>query len=240
MKFKRDAAKWNKEVEDIRKTAFETAKQSAISGDSSVRPSYLINSLKELYQNRELSKNLQHLVDEEIAIGHSGFSFFVAGVETKKAHTELDRIVGPDRLPMFADQKEMAYLHAVLLETLRWNPVAAVGVPHTSLKDDVYEGYLIPKGTAVIGNAWGISRDTKYYPDPSSFDPGRYLQQPPELDPREFVFGYGRRICPGNEFGFQAMWILAASILWAFEVTISEKDAAALQEDTKRFSFGML
>ncbi|KAG8913080.1 hypothetical protein FRC00_003105, partial [Tulasnella sp. 408] len=29
MKFKRDAAKWNKEVEDIRKTAFETAKQSA-------------------------------------------------------------------------------------------------------------------------------------------------------------------------------------------------------------------
>lgn len=86
----------------------------------------------------------------------------------------------------------------------------------------------------------GISRDTKYYSEPSMFDPGRYLKQPPALDPREFVFGYGRRICPGIEFGFQAMWILAASILWAFEVTISEKDAAALQEDTKRFSFGML
>lgn len=45
----------------------------------------------------------------------------------KKAHAELDRIVGSDRPPVFADQKEMSYLHAVLLETLRWNPVAAVG-----------------------------------------------------------------------------------------------------------------
>lgn len=45
----------------------------------------------------------------------------------KKLHVELDKIVGPDRLPAFGDQESMPYLHAVLLETLRWNPIASVG-----------------------------------------------------------------------------------------------------------------
>jgi hypothetical protein len=30
------------------------------------------------------------------------------------------------------------------------------GVPHTSTDDDEYNGYHIPKGTILIGNAWSI------------------------------------------------------------------------------------
>lgn len=31
------------------------------------------------------------------------------------------------------------------------------GVPHKAAGDDVYRGYLIPKGAMVIGNSWYVS-----------------------------------------------------------------------------------
>ncbi|KIO33203.1 hypothetical protein M407DRAFT_241182 [Tulasnella calospora MUT 4182] len=257
MQFKRDAAWWNKEIEYIKRSAFETAKATALSGGPNVRPSYVTNKLRQLYNNEEELKDVKDKAEEEAAIDHSGFAFFMAGVDTtessveslllamalfpsvqEKAHAELDKIVGSDRLPTFDDQQAMPYLHAIVLETMRWHPVGTVGMPHTSLKDDTYQGYFIPKGTAVTVNCWGISRNTSYYTNPSVFDPERFLKPTPELDPRRFTFGFGRRICPGNDFAFQSMWILAASILWGFEITMTEKDAAALREDTDKFSLG--
>ena len=42
-------------------------------------------------------------------------------------------------------------------------------------------------------NLRAMSRDTKYYTDPSTFNPGRFLKEVPELDPYLFAFGFGRR-----------------------------------------------
>jgi hypothetical protein len=42
-----------------------------------------------------------------------------------------------------------------------------------------------------------MSRDPRNYKDPDRFDPTRFLGSNPELDPRAYVFGFGRRICPG-------------------------------------------
>lgn len=86
--------------------------------------------------------------------------------------------------------------------------------------------------------ARGISRNTQYYEEPSTFDPERYLKPNPDLDPRQFVFGFGRRICPGNELAFRAIWITAASIIWAFKLKRTEDDTSALDQDLERFSFG--
>ena len=43
-----------------------------------------------------------------------------------KAHAQLDR-VSPGRLPGFTDYDSLPYIQAVVLETLRWNPVAPEG-----------------------------------------------------------------------------------------------------------------
>lgn len=71
------------------------------------------------------------------------------------------------------------------------------------------------------------------------FDPGRYLKQPSELDPREFVFGHGARICPGKDLAFQDIWILAASVLWAFKL-VGGEDSTAPLTDEDLFSFGFI
>jgi hypothetical protein len=43
-----------------------------------------------------------------------------------------------------------------------------------------------------------MSRDPRRYKDPHTFNPERFLGANPEPDVREYVFGFGRRICPGD------------------------------------------
>ncbi|KAF5379528.1 hypothetical protein D9615_006569 [Tricholomella constricta] len=77
---------------------------------------------------------------------------FGAGIETttgtlvtfilmKKAQAELDSVIGFDRMPDFGDKERLPYVNAVIKETLRWRPIAALGgVPHAVTADDEYNG----------------------------------------------------------------------------------------------------
>lgn len=49
------------------------------------------------------------------------------------------------------------------------------GIPHSVEEDDVYNGYLIPKGSVVIGNVWAIHTYPRRYPNPTVFDPERFF-----------------------------------------------------------------
>jgi cytochrome P450 len=71
-----------------------------------------------------------------------------------RAQAELDAVLGPTRLPDFADRVQLPYITALVSETLRWIPVAPLAVPHTTTSDDVYRGFFIPRGTTVMQNTW--------------------------------------------------------------------------------------
>lgn len=68
----------------------------------------------------------------------------------RKAQEELDRVIGPNRLPEFSDFEDLVYIQALVLESLRWNVVLPVGVPHRVIREDEYKGFRIPKGTTII------------------------------------------------------------------------------------------
>ena len=88
----------------------------------------------------------------------------------KKAQAEIDAVVGQNRLPDFHDRPSLPYINAIVKESSRWNIVLPFGrpfviiiitiltsseaIPHMSTTDDEYNGFFIPKGTIVIGNAW--------------------------------------------------------------------------------------
>lgn len=40
----------------------------------------------------------------------------------------------------------------------------------------------------------------------------------PELDPRTFVFGFGRRICPGRFFAENGLFLLCATVLATLDI----------------------
>ena len=126
----------------------------------------------------------------------------------RKAHEELDRVIGRDRLPEFSDQDQLPYIKAIYLELLRWRPVAPLGVPHKSIIDDEYRGMLIPKGSILVGNGWLVfignplhyliqcarlmlRNERDYGPNPDEFNPERFLKKDAHIP--NAAFGFGRR-----------------------------------------------
>lgn len=49
------------------------------------------------------------------------------------------------------------------------------GAGHATTEDIVYENYLIPKGSLIVGNQWGISRDPGVFDDVEAFKPDRWF-----------------------------------------------------------------
>ncbi|KAF7350381.1 Cytochrome P450 [Mycena venus] len=137
----------------------------------------------------------------------------------KTAQAEIDKATGRERLLNGDDQASLPYVTALLKETLRFAPVAPLGLMHRVIKDDIYEGYFIPKGATVIANIWAITHDSESYPDPFTFDPTRHLGDKPQPDPFQFVFGYGRRVCPGAALGEESLFLAVANILASFNIS---------------------
>lgn len=45
----------------------------------------------------------------------------------EKARAEIDRVVGSNCFPTFKDQPNLPFLHAAILEILRWSAVVSFG-----------------------------------------------------------------------------------------------------------------
>ncbi|KAJ7151361.1 cytochrome P450 [Mycena crocata] len=192
---------------------------------------------KELMENKQIASDdpveAEHIIRCATAVMYatgadtilaSNLTFLLAMLHAphvqKIAQEELDRVVGTDRLPTFADQEALPYINAVVKESLRWELVIPLGVPHRAMEDDVYNGYFIPAGTTIIANQWGIAHDAKIFSDPFSFLPERYLDKNSQLpDPSTIAFGWGRRICPGRFLAENSLWLHVATILACFNIS---------------------
>ncbi|KAL0957956.1 hypothetical protein HGRIS_000136 [Hohenbuehelia grisea] len=156
----------------------------------------------------------------------------------KKAQEELDSVVGTHKLPTFADRERLPYCEAILKEMLRWHPVGRLCIPHRVLEDDVYNNYFIPKGSIVFAHMWNITRDPLYYTDVETFKPERFLGKEPELDPNTYIYGFGRRGCPGQDLGNATMFLTIAMVLSVFNIT-KAKDASGREiEPIVKFGSG--
>ncbi|KAG2067026.1 cytochrome P450 [Suillus decipiens] len=170
--------------------------------------------------------------------------FFIAGTETTavaictvlvaaarfpeeqaKVQAEIDAVVGRERVPTFADKPSLPRLEAFISEALRWRPTIPEGLPHQTSQDIFWENYCIPAGTVVIGNHWAISRDPDVYPEPDTFKPQRWIDDQghlrDDIDITSFVYGFGRRVCPGQHVANRSLFINSLLILWAFELSLN-------------------
>ncbi|KAI1360360.1 cytochrome protein [Xylaria arbuscula] len=137
----------------------------------------------------------------------------------RKAQEEIDRVVGSNRLPTFDDRENLPYIEALLTEAWRWHTVGPLGVPHTASVDDVVNGYYIPKGSVILTNTWWYTHDPAVYEDPYVFRPERFLSSNPPPDPTNYIFGFGRRICPGRYFADSTVWLTIVRSLAVFDIS---------------------
>ncbi|KAL0567075.1 hypothetical protein V5O48_014916 [Marasmius crinis-equi] len=142
----------------------------------------------------------------------------------KKGKEELDRVVGPHRLPTLDDLPDLPYIRAIIQETHRFRPVAPLAVPHATITPEEYGGYLIPEGTTIFVNVWGIFHDPELFDNPEVFNPDRYILNEfgtkPGVDGSDLrtnlAFGCGRRRCPGIHLAQNSINLNTMRLLWAF------------------------
>ena len=143
-----------------------------------------------------------------------------------KLQAEIDRVVGPDRLPTIDDYEQLLYVRCCIKEAMRWMPTVILGVPHAALQEDQYNGYRIPAGATVINNVWAIHMDPERSPSPRLFNPDRFADDPRtlyesatgEAQKRDnYVFGAGRRLCQGIHIAERSLFLGISRLVWAFE-----------------------
>ncbi|KAG6354440.1 hypothetical protein INS49_004457 [Diaporthe citri] len=139
----------------------------------------------------------------------------------KRAQQEIDDVVGRSRLPRLEDRTNLLYINAVVKESLRWLPSAPLGVPRAAQADDELRGFRIPKGAILLPSTWWFTRDPAVYHEPEQFMPERFLAPFEEPDPAGFVFGFGRRICPGRRLAESesTLFLAMAKVLATFDMT---------------------
>ncbi|KIL71227.1 hypothetical protein M378DRAFT_154728 [Amanita muscaria Koide BX008] len=139
----------------------------------------------------------------------------------KKAQEEIDRVIGKDRLPTLDDRPSLPYVEAVYREVLRWRPITPLGFPHSTDEDDIYKDLYIPKGAIIMPNVCSITRNEERYPEPELFCPERYFTEEGTLnkDTVSYVFGFGRRICPGRHLAETSVWLMVALVLATFNIS---------------------
>ncbi|KAF9261476.1 cytochrome P450 [Marasmius fiardii PR-910] len=145
----------------------------------------------------------------------------------RRAQDELDRTVGRSRLPVLDDGKNLPYIQAIIKEIERCHNPFWLCTPHAGNQDFTYRGYFIPKGTALVLNTYGMQHDPQRYPDPFRFNPDRYLELSQEKfdsnyktvgDKDNWIFGVGRRVCPGIRLADHEIFLAITRMLWAFRM----------------------
>ncbi|KAK0497945.1 cytochrome P450 [Armillaria luteobubalina] len=253
--FKRKAANWNLSVKAMAHVPMKFVHDSMASGTSvdSIASKYIA----EMEENAECSSEKEEILRNVLASSYAAGSdttvsslttFILAMTQNpniqKKAQEAIDEVIGCDRLPEFSDYKSVPYINAILKEVLRWRAVLPLAVPHSTSRDDEYRGYHIPKDAIVVGNAWAMMNDVSVYGEnPDVFNPDRFLKDAkinPDIPHPNEAFGFGRRVCPGQDMAEASMWLTIASILAVFNITKAVDDKGNIIEPSGEFTSGML
>ncbi|MBZ5739179.1 cytochrome P450 [Nocardioides mangrovi] len=132
---------------------------------------------------------------------------------------ELDELYADGSEVSFQALRSIPVLESALKETLRLHPPLII-LMRVVVEEIELAGHVIPAGTVVAASPRVSNRIAEDFPNPESFDPGRYI------DPRQedlqnrwtwIPFGAGKHRCVGNAFAMMQMKAIFSVILRDYE-----------------------
>ncbi|XP_043502779.1 cytochrome P450 4C1-like isoform X2 [Polistes fuscatus] len=181
-----------------------------------------------VYSEQDIHDEINTLVfsGSETTTGTLAFLFLMLATfpeVQQRVYEELYQMYGSSdhqNVPItLQDIKKMKYLERVIKETLRLFPAGPI-IGRVLQKDvKVDENVVIPKDCDLMLTIFTLHRNDKYWKDPLTFNPDRFL--PGNYDPKCFLpFSAGKRDCIGQTFAMFEMKAIVATILRKFVVQI--------------------
>ncbi|KAG6070738.1 hypothetical protein E4U33_004050 [Claviceps sp. LM78 group G4] len=251
--FHKRARQWKPVAERMIDVPYKFVRRQMSSG--SFTPSFVSQSIKQSSEKHVLDET------EETTLKHSAANLFVGGTHTiasslrsmllalilypdvqRRAQQEIDEVLSSsDRLPEFQDRDHLPYVNALIKEMYRWMPIVPVGTTHVTEEEMVFSGYRIPKGAFLLPSIWWFTHDPEKYANPSVFDPDRFLAPRNEgPDPKDHVFGYGRRRCPGRYLADDTLFLTISRIIATMNVTAKLDEQGRPVDLKKQASSGLM
>ncbi|CAH1100801.1 unnamed protein product [Psylliodes chrysocephalus] len=125
---------------------------------------------------------------------------------------------------------KMKYTERAIKESLRlFPPVVTFG---RTITEDIDLGdIIIPKGMMAMVIPSILHRDPKYWKDPLTFNPDRFLlEEKSKRHPCTYIpFSYGARNCIGKYYAFQNLKTLTATVIREFKMCTSYKSVEEIE-----------
>lgn len=153
-----------------------------------------------------------------------------------KARAELRQVIGEGVAVKESDISRLPYLQAVVKETFRLHPPTPLLLPHKVETPVNISGFELPKNTQVMVNVWAICRDPALWPNPTRFEPERFLGVEIDYKGTDFElipFGAGRRICPGLPLGHRVVHLILGSLIHSFDWKLANETPETIDMSEK-------
>ncbi|KAJ3477721.1 hypothetical protein NLI96_g10267 [Meripilus lineatus] len=216
--FKRKAEKWRRITHNMVEYPFRQVCEAMDNAVAS--PCFVTNAIHDLRQSEPDADNLDMTKSVVLAFF---LSMSLHSDIQQIAQEELDKVCS-GRLPDFADRPVLPSSR-ISPSKLDWVTLAPIlAIPHTTLKDDIYDGYLIPAGALVIGNTQHVDKCARgTMCGTEHFLQGRYSGTNKTSRHRKgsiliAAFGYGKRKCPGRFLADAQLFLLVASVLKTYTI----------------------
>lgn len=116
------------------------------------------------------------------------------------------------------------YLHGVIEEGLRLSPPLATALPR-DCPGAVIDGHYVPAGYTVCVENFELARDARYWKDPESFIPERWIGEGLGDNKDAFQpFSTGPRACLGINLAYLEMRITLAKVICSFDMELVAPD----------------
>lgn len=144
-------------------------------------------------------------------------------------YDEINKVLGPTTKPTYEIIEKLPYVRAFVKEVLRLHPPAKY-IPREAMQDDNINGYPIKKNDLVLIHIYSLHRMSKYWPNPDTLDPSRFLHPLSEEQQLAYMpFGKGERSCLGAQFITVESILTLVLIAQRYRLTLPP--GAAIKED---------
>ncbi|KAL5348054.1 Zeaxanthin epoxidase, chloroplastic [Pseudogymnoascus australis] len=188
------------------------------------------NEAKNSLSDTEIKLNMALFISagtDTIATTLTGWTYYICTHPLVYARltTEIRSAIADEEDLKWEKVRNLPYLEATIHEALRLFPPSGASqqriVPRGGA---IIEGLYLPAGTTVAVSPWASTRSKLNFHDPDDFRPERWLGDDEEYANdrlgASLPFGTGPRVCIGRNLAYMEMRLVAAHLLWSFDMAI--------------------